>query len=351
MSKSKIEWTGETWNPLIGCDKISAGCKNCYAITTAWIRQHNPKMQEKFAGTVEKGANGQLNWTGKLNMSMAALDIPLNNKKPTVYFVNSMSDLFHEAVPFDFIDKIFCIMAITQHHTYQVLTKRAYRMVEYFKSGAVSRIYSELERIAPAGQEMAASAMFHLIKYQYLPNVWIGVSAEDQKTADDRVPKLLDVPAAVRFLSCEPLLGDINLSKYLLPLKREGLHACRGIHWVIAGGESGKDARPMHPDWARSLRDQCRANDVPFFFKQWGEYSPYMLRDIYTEDKPLMFLEADGQFSWWAGDIDTTINYSTNYTGHGQAFDKVGKKAAGNVLDGRTHEEYPKRRTDAVSGN
>jgi len=298
MSKSKIEWTEETWNPLIGCDKVSAGCKNCYAIKTAWIRMHNPKMAERYAGVVEKTAVGQLNWTGKVNMINEALLKPVNQKKPTIYFVNSMSDLFHESVPFEFINAAFMVMSDADHHIYQILTKRPERMVEFF----------EWKKQA-----------FGII-WQPKPNVWLGVSVEDQKSADNRIPLLLQVPCSVRFLSCEPLLENIDFSE-----------ALAGIHWVIVGGESGPQSRPMHPDWARSLRDQCFSFHVPFFFKQWGNWLPIDQPHLHESVQPLSYNER------W-------LNYAGGSGFHGDnvwRFREVGKKKAGALLDGQEYQQMP----------
>lgn len=331
---TKIEWTkvrasngsimpGDTWNPLIGCDKISAGCKNCYAIKTAWIRQHNPAMDEKYAGVVEKAANGSLNWTGKINFHQPSLLKPLNTKKPTVFFVNSMSDLFHEDVPFEYIDAIFSVMSDCNWHIYQVLTKRAERMYEFFEW---------------------KKRRFN-IPWQPKNNIWIGVSVENQKAANERIPFLMGIPAAVRFLSCEPLLNPVDLTKIehricsddaiaqplfgnietLDVINGERIHGRIGyslpkISWVIVGGESGKDARSMHPDWVRDLRDQCAKGKIPFFFKQWGEYLP-MREHVADAVYP------DG----------TTPTEYENAT----EFKKVGKKSAGRLLDGQLHDEYP----------
>lgn len=299
---SKIEWTNETWNPIIGCDKISAGCKNCYAIRTAWIRMHNPKMAARYAGTVEKTAVGELNWTGKLNLVKEVLHKPLDKKKPSMYFVNSMSDLFHDAVPFEFIDTVYDTMDAANWHIFQVLTKRPKRMLAYYEWKAEG----------------------NGLKFSVWPlkNVWIGVSVEDQKAACDRIPDLLKVSAAVRFLSCEPLLGSVDLSDIGIDtLTCDVLSGCTDpvpmpintIDWVIVGGESGPAARPMHPDWARQLRDQCKDAGVPFFFKQWGAYKP-------TEED------------------DTEIAYAYN---DGTMLTKPGKKKAGRLLDGKLHDEFP----------
>lgn len=312
---SKIEWTGDTWNPLIGCDKVSAGCKNCYAIKTAWIRQHNPAMAEKYAGVVEKTANGSLNWTGKISMHNASLEKPFRKSQPTVYFVNSMSDLFHKDVPLLFIADVFAVMSLTERHTYQVLTKRIDRAAEVLNSdefkealtNACNRLHHEF--IKPLEQ----AVYFHdeVMADYPLPNVWIGTSVEDQKAADERIPYLLQIPAAVRFLSCEPLLDEVNLTGY----------TSSSIGWVIAGGESGKGARPMHPDWVRLLRDQCNKANIPFFFKQWGEYTP--VHDLRCNEPGIKGKQ------WYTFDPETSVC-------------KVGKKAAGRLLDGQLHDEYPK---------
>jgi protein gp37 len=211
-ANSKIEWTEATWNPVTGCTKVSPGCAHCYAETFA----------ERFRGVAghpyERGFD--------LQLRPERLDQPLRWARPKVIFVNSMSDLFHEDVPVDFVQSVFDVMRRATWHTFQVLTKRSRRL-------------AELGPLLP-----------------WPSNVWMGVSVENQRWAS-RIDDLRQVPAAVRFLSCEPLLGPLGL--YL-----------DGINWVIVGGESGPRARPMNPDWARSIRDQCRSADVPFFFKQWG---------------------------------------------------------------------------------
>lgn len=213
---SKIEWTEHTWNPVTGCTKISAGCKHCYA--------------EALAKRLKRmGAKGYENGF-KLTLHPNRLRDPIERKKPTIWFVNSMSDLFHERVPFDFVDQIMSTIAETPQHRYQILTKRAERMAAYFQDRVV------------------------------LENVWLGVSVENRKHGLPRIPVLKSIRAPVRFLSIEPLLEDL------------GEVDLEDISWVIVGGESGPKARPMQPAWARSIRDQCELADVPFFFKQWGSH-------------------------------------------------------------------------------
>jgi protein gp37 len=311
MSKSNIEWTKETWNPLTGCDKLSAGCKNCYAIRMAWRLMHSPHkaIADKYAGTVYKTDGGNLNWTGKINTLFIELDKPLHQKQPTLYFVNSMSDLFHEKVPVSFIADVFAVMMLTPRHTYQVLTKRTERMQHILNDELFySELWGSVQQIA--GKEMTYEEVFSKMPLQ---NVWLGTSVEDQKQADVRIPHLLKTSAAVRFLSCEPLLGPVDLSGYMA--------VCLLLHWVIAGGESGHNARPMHPDWIRYLRDQCETANVPFFFKQWGEYWPGEKGRLYHEK-------------------------SVDFT-DGQPMVRIGKKAAGSKLDGKEHKAYPKSFADA----
>ncbi len=211
---SKIEWTEQTWNPVVGCTKISAGCKFCYAETMAKRLQAmgTPGYEHGFA----------------LRLLPERLSDPIKRRKPTMYFVNSMSDLFHEKVPEHYIDQVFAVIAATPQHSYQILTKRAARMARYFRHHEVPT------------------------------NVWLGVSVENQRHGVPRIEYLRAVSARIRFLSVEPLLEDV------------GELDLTGIHWVIVGGESGPKARPMKPEWAESVRLQCAEQDVAFFFKQWG---------------------------------------------------------------------------------
>lgn len=328
---SKIEWCEETWNPLIGCSKVSPGCKNCYAIQTAWIRMHNPKMADRYFGVVEKSPAGALNWTGNVNVVKDAIDKPLRRKKPTMYFVNSMSDLFHEAVPFSVIHDIFNTIAACPQHTFQILTKRPARMLEYVKWFQRGGRYN----------------------FDFGPNVWIGVSVENQQTANERIPLLLQVPAAVRFLSCEPLLGPINLTRIDAEITCPGSPYCQinpltgkqtdmgrpcpdipKIDWVIVGGESGHGARPLHLEWVRSLRDQCQKAGVAFFFKQFGEWVPTGQEPAFipgSQVRDVMNILIDGS------------KYITGYINAGElcCMKKIGKKKAGRLLDGREWNEFP----------
>lgn len=335
--KSKIEWTDMTWNPVTGCTKVSQGCKHCYA-ERDWRRlSANPSTPAYFGRDFTE-----------VKCHPERLDIPLRLKKPRRIFVNSMSDLFHESVPDDFILSVFVSMAVAQQHTYQVLTKRARRMrklmTAWKKAGLLLR--------EGCGAE--------------LRNVHLGVSVEDQAAANERIPELLETPAAVRWVSIEPMLGPVDLRHISLPeddgsdvggwphcdavsmwldsmtgevcsAERHG-DELRGVEqsfgmarldWVVVGGESGPNARPMHPAWSRSLRDQCAEAGVPFLFKQWGEFLP-------TErdgDKIILRLPIDSphgpkqpEFHEWKD---------------GAVAARVGKKAAGRLLDGMRHDGYP----------
>lgn len=276
--KSTIEWTQHTWNPIVGCSIVSPGCTNCYAMKMA-ARIEAMGIQPRYAGTTKK-VNGNAVWTGKLAKAPnSAFDAPLSRKKPTTYFVNSMGDLFHEDCPDEWILDVLTVMAIANQHTFQVLTKRADRMREFMRRPRLlEEIYLNWYTFADGAREVQAWP---------LPNVWLGVSTERQQEADERIPDLLETPAAVRFISAEPLLGPICLSLITIngcdrvyPLHGYMENHPRGtlehpkLDWVIVGGESGHGARPMDPEWALSLRDQCQAAGVPFFFKQWGSHVP-----------------------------------------------------------------------------
>jgi len=466
-ANSKIEWCEDSWNPVVGCSKVSPGCKHCYAINHVHRMAGNPNPKIRAANeglTIIEG--GHPNWTGKVRLIPERLEIPLRKRKPTRYFVNSLSDLFHKDLSRWDIGRVFASMAICDRHIFQILTKRSEEMCEYSQMIAAGRDAT----VAEAFANLRPMPGQH---WQWpLPNVWLGVSVEDQQRADERIPLLLQTPAAIRFLSVEPLLGPVNLSQYLavefcqncgrkiafnnqegqqgledgdgiisdvqlkgrtrLPsvdlrpleipsnkaamqsgvdpvdhlsigivdsesdttsvfsgassafevpfaienpskvakdcrifrdrdstglegrspsskicassnepptrgftgqselggdglnassaaIRSEELRVCEchhlsiphflaGIHWIICGGESGPGARPMHPDWARSIRDQCEAAGVPFFFKQWGAWEAVI-------------------------DMDGRLLPET--------YALVGKKKAGRLLDGRTWDEMP----------
>lgn len=262
MAATSIAWTEQTWNPLAGCKEVSPGCEHCYAAKMA--HRLAAMGQRKYMGTTKKLANGNVVWTGKINLNPGALTIPLKRKKPTMYFVNSMSDLFHEEVPDHFIDKVFAVMALCPQHTFQVLTKRAERMRDYLSdTHQTPSRQTRWEQAAyiiaksPCAAGIVSDAAFPL------PNVWLGVSVEDQQRADERIPLLTSTPAAVRFLSCEPLLGPLDNLVMV-----SGGFAERPIDWVIIGCESGPERRPMKHGWAEYIVHQCKQAVVPVFMKQ-----------------------------------------------------------------------------------
>lgn len=274
---SKIEWTDATWNPITGCTLVSEGCRNCYAAHLAATRlKHHPSRE----GLATMNAEGVAKFTGKVRFNEGWLDQPLRWKRPRMIFVCAHGDLFHEAVPDEWIDRVFAVMALAQRHTFQVLTKRPERMRAYFAGEPYDRINGE-------------SAIFeHWDRMEELDpppmrNVWLGTSVEDQATANERTLHLIETPAAVRFISAEPLLGPVDLTELWIDgdpdQSMSALHGIRScpdgscfyggsIDWVIVGGESGRHAREMKADWARSLRDQCRGTATSYYFKQWGNW-------------------------------------------------------------------------------
>jgi protein gp37 len=247
---SKIEWTDKTWNPIIGCSKVSPACDNCYAEKMAARLALMPNAPSEYANVV----NNNGTWSGGTAFVESALEKPLHWRKPCRVFVGSMTDLFHPSTPREWIDKVFAIMALTPHITYQVLTKRPERMAEYC-SNPNNRSLHEMERIS--GERLCCGGFWPL------NNVWLGVTVENQEQADKRIPILLDTPAAVRFVSVEPMLEGINLNNGDM---------INGLDWVICGGETGPNARPMWEHWARALLEECEASGTPFFFKKWGSY-------------------------------------------------------------------------------
>lgn len=306
---SKIQWTEKTWNPVVGCTPVSPGCLNCYAATMA------PRLaamgQKAYVGLTVKRkgscvAAGPVDETPPLQVGKVSrnvfngtvrclperLSIPLHWRKAKMVFVNSMSDLFHESVPFEFIDRAFAVMALCPQHTFQILTKRPERMAEYLMSR--DREEGEhREQVWNAKVRLQGKPVSPMV--WPLPNVWLGTSVEDQKRADERIPWLLKCPAAVRFLSCEPLLGEIDLDRWLWKRCGAGCstagydsapgfpggHRCntcnspgyvasRENHWVIAGGESGPQSRACDIAWIRSIVKQCTDARVPVFVKQLG---------------------------------------------------------------------------------
>ena len=332
MTKTSIEWTDMVWNPVTGCSKVSAGCKNCYA-----ERIHGRFVRRPFTEVLCHDER---------------LDQPLGWKKQRRVFVNSMSDLFHEAVPDEFIASVFLTMALSQLHTFQILTKRPKRMLDWCSDPAMRATIIE-----PKDKRADWIATDPLNSFPWpLPNVWLGVSVEDQTTADERIPILLQTPAVLRFASLEPLLSGIDLDPRWIGWINVGYDHGQGksliahhtqiapflngrkidqLNWLICGGESGPKARPMHPDWVRSVRDQCQSAKVPFFFKQWGEWcrredhpeiSEY---DSYRNRPKMICVRPDGK--------DEMAELGSNWT----PMIKVGKKIAGRKLDGREWNDFP----------
>lgn len=353
-----IEWTEATWNPVTGCSVVSPGCTNCYAMKLAGTRLGSHPSR---AGLTRDTKAGPV-WTGEVRFNEEWLLQPLQWRRPRMIFVCAHADLFQENVPDEWIDRIFAVMALAPQHTFQVLTKRPERMRAYCSDPRTPRriyeivcdmtlaMHLPLALILPGvDPAMAPSGpRVHLGAWP-LPNVWKGVSVEDEKRANERILELLATPAAVRWISAEPLLGSVDLTSIddgmrdgchlhfdaLTGLAHDGEDSITGvfgqpdprIDWVVIGGESGPGARPMHPDWARSLRDQCAAAGVPFFFKQWGEYGP-----AYTAD-----LRPTGVR--WSGEAQSAVAKGTATVE--QTTRRLGKKRAGRFLDGCTHDAMP----------
>ena len=374
---TKIQWTEETWNPIAGCSVVSPGCTNCYAMRRAAPRLSQNQATPQYHGTVKPSKGGYV-WTGRIGIAAdTAFLKPLRTKKPTMFFVNSMSDLFHEHVPDEVIDRIFAIMALCPQHTFQVLTKRSKRMREYLakRSGDWADRWTRAVDFDRRPIHHRPDEYGRLLMRNYgpfpLPNVWLGVSVEDQTRADERIPDLLATPAAIRFISAEPLLGPVDITPYLFIYTHEDDHilgaapaselpvlpfrdpvstpakdiATPRLDWVIVGGESGKGARPMHPDWARQIRDQCAAAGVHHFFKQWGNWLPWepehgpcwKSQSGRCEDHHALFpVDMDQDPKWDDGLWALTSEGIEHF-----AFQNVGTKRAGRLLDGVEHNAMP----------
>lgn len=276
--KSSIEWTDATWNPVTGCDRVSPGCDNCYALALA------PRLKAMGQRRYQKDGDPKTSGPGfGVTMHPDKLSEPLRWTKPRRIFVNSMSDLFHAEVEDWFIASVFAVMAATPHHTYQILTKRPQRMRRLASNPAAmfehlpDSVFMETFDTASVRGHIDVSSGTHLLGARWpLPNVWLGVSVESQEWAW-RIDLLAKTPAAVRFLSVEPMIGPVDLEPWLWEEagpEWAGKNPSRDIGWVIVGGESGPNHRPIDPDWVRSLRDRCVDALCPFFFKQWGGRTP-----------------------------------------------------------------------------
>ena len=310
-----IEWTQRTWNPTVGCSRVSPGCDGCYAIGVAH-RAMQPAHQGLTIVT-----DGGPDWTGDVRRLPERLTIPLQRRPPTTWFVDSMSDLFHPGVPNEFITQVWAVMAQAERHTFQVLTKRPQRMASFVtdRCRCIPETGSHVDGVhlrsamswagTPGSPDHVPGVDGHAVYHQRpwpLSNVWLGTSIESDRYTW-RADHLRDTPAAVRFLSLEPLLG---------PLPSLDL---TGIDWVIAGGESGPRARPMHPNWVRDIRDRCADAGVAFFFKQWGAWA-WTYGGYPSRAKSLVVDDGTGRFAkMW----------------------RVGKTAAGHDLDGRVWQQLP----------
>lgn len=301
-AQTGIEWTDSTWNPTAGCSKAGPECKNCYAMLIAHRFSGPGKPFEGLTRTI--GGRGE--WNGDLRLVRKALRLPISWVKPRRIFVNSMSDLFHEKVPFEFIADVFAVMSCTTRHTYQILTKRPERMVEFFR-WLPDHDFDRDEVIDPLRvfpewrpQRGNRGGYDNCGPLWPLQNVWLGVSVGEQGGADARRGHFDAVPWPRKFVSYEPAIGPVDFAGWEF------------VDLIISGGESGHEARPSHPDWHRTTRDFCARHGIAYFFKQWGEWAPKKLQSI-------------GRSLAFPADI----------------MDRVGKKAAGRTLDGREHSEWP----------
>ncbi|HAQ19560.1 MAG TPA: phage Gp37/Gp68 family protein [Prolixibacteraceae bacterium] len=301
----------ETWNPIVGCSKVSPGCDNCYAermaVRLASMPNQSVSLDYKCVLFPDQN-NKQTSWNGHTIFRQEQLLIPFKWKTPRMIFVCSMGDLFHESVSHEFKKLVFQVIHDKPTHIFVVLTKRPESMAKFFSWLKNSNVAANF------------------------PNLWLGVTAENQEEANKRIPILLQIPAAKRFVSIEPMLGPVDLAW----IADSSIHAIdsldnnsithdnnvieKGLDWVICGGESGPKARPMHPDWVRTIRDQCQKAGVPFFFKQWGEWVSANIGDV--KKYPLSILKG--------------------ITDHRMVYAKVGRKAAGDLLDGKEWHEWPK---------
>ena len=346
---TKIEWADATVNAINGCSVVSPGCTNCYAMRLAGTRlKHHPTRE----GLTTDSKAGPV-WNGWVRLIDTALMQPLAWKRPRRIFWNAHGDLFHPAVPDEWIDRVFAVCALTQQHTHMILTKRSARMREYM-GNAVGRVGDKIIQMrrerGDYGPIVPVPSIPLGMLWWPLPNVWLGVSVEDQTRADERIPDLLATPAAVRFLSCEPLLGHVDIALWMgSPMQIAASYLVRGqfapgmetllpIDWVIVGGESGPGARPMHPDWARSIRDQCARAGVPFYFKQWGEWEIALDRDVDDPDwRNCGRWEREYPKGRWH-------NLAGGTGFHGERVHymaPVGKARAGRLLDGVEHNGLP----------
>lgn len=401
MANTKIEWCDATLNVFRGCLKVSEGCKNCYAITTAHqlnTRFKNAgneaarKVAAKYEGLTKVLGNGEKNWTGEVQVDYDTMMQPFKWKKGKRIFVNSMSDVFYEKISVADIAILFAVMFLTPQHTYMILTKRPERMNEVLNSSEfVAKVCVAVDLIRTyrsiADGNPLTSAEFEAVKITLndyttgnslridkapietfpFPNIWLGVSVENQATADERIPLLLSTPAHIRFLSMEPLLGEVDLMQ--IPVGNYFLNTVKGtiysaaklsdirepyesyyqdkIDWVIVGGESGSKARPMNPLWVQKIQEECEKASVPFFFKQWGEWSPNLLADNMKKlvDWPELAKRPNTQLrNCFLGSSNKIVvpDVKVHFNELLYRMYKIGKHKAGRLLNGKEYNEFPK---------
>lgn len=362
---TKIEWTDATWNPITGCTVVSPGCTNCYAMRLAGTRLRNHPSR---TGLTKQSKVGPV-WTGEVRLNKQELHKPAAWSRPRMIFVCAHGDLFAEQVPDEWILDVLTVVASNPHHHFQVLTKRAARMREFMsREDLLEEIYGNWSGFSGKPREVWSWP---------LHNLWLGVSVEDQRRVNQRIPELLDTPAAIRWISAEPMLGALDLTNVTggtdisAQPARNALDGSfwrphRGrplvgpsearLHWVVAGGESGPGARPMHPDWARSLRDQCASAGVPFLFKQWGSWMPVpwkLDRDPHESDKSYIArsMTACSQHAVSVSGRLAELSHqpwSAERASHApethQAVKRVNKATAGRHLDGVEYSAFPEVR-------
>lgn len=343
-----IEWTDATANVVNGCSVVSPGCTNCYAMRLAGTRLRHHPSRRNLTNMSKAGPV----WNGITRFWEPALQQVLHWRRPRRIFWNAHGDLFHESVPLEWIDRCLAVMALTGQHTHQLLTKRPQRAFDYFTDAGGAwnwkdKVRKLVDELKPSSlwNGSAYQAKYNLEKSGILPNVWLGTSTEDQERAEERIPILLETPAAVHWISAEPLLGPLNLRHIdvgfgAIDALSGGIVSEAHIDWVVVGGESGPGARPMHPDWARSLRDQCAQAGVAFLFKQWGAWLP----GENDGSEPLARWQ-DGQLGRHSSSVDERKAPEWRHFGTpgdpGAFAINVGKKAAGRLLDSVEHNGYP----------
>ena len=369
---SKIEWTDSTWPITTGCRKVSPGCDHCYAARLAATRLRG---HPDYAGVAKMYASGP-DFTGLVRLVEHRLNWPMRWRDPRMIFICSQSDLLWDEVPDWFIAKALAVVRLTRRHTFQLLTKRHARLRALLSSPDFQRAVDDAtydlarDETMPLTKAQRRDVLAREVPFAWpIPNLWVGVSVEDQHWADIRIPVLLDTPAAVRWISAEPLLGHIDLrqvgrdgrrfSAIDVSYDQDTAQPGRRLDWVVAGGESGPDARPMHPDIPRALRDQCADAGVAFLFKQWGDYLPAPIFDAPTFAGGRAFVHPTrgGTSAVMIREVGPSGTFRSGVTRPLEPGDvtqggvmlldadtvavRVGKKAAGRELDGQVHDGYP----------